>query len=360
MSAENWLIYGANGYTGELIAREAARRGLKPILAGRNRAAVEALAAELGLEPRSFGLDEPKAIEEGLRGCAVVAHCAGPFSQTAQPLISACLVTHTHYLDITGEIAVFEAAAGYDALARLSNVMLLPGAGFDVVPTDCLAAQLKAQLPTATHLTLAFRGLGRSSRGTTLTALEGMSTGGMVRRDGKLITVPMAWKTRRIDFGDGRSPLTMATVPWGDVSTAYYTTGIPNIEVYMAFKPWPRRALKASRYVSWLLRSTPMQAYLRGQIKRLPRGATPEERARSSSTVWGEVRDQAGHRVTACIKTPDGYTLTVRTALAIVEQVLGGPQSGPQSGHHPIGFQTPARAFGAEFIFSIEGVTRIH
>jgi short subunit dehydrogenase-like uncharacterized protein len=345
------MIYGANGYTGELIAREAAQRGLKPILAGRKRAEVEALAVELGFESRIFSLDDPKAIEIGLKDCAVVLHCAGPFSHTAQPMIDACLLTHTHYLDITGEIAVFEIAATYDAVAKLANVMLLPGVGFDVVPTDCLAAHLKSQLPTATHLALAFRGLGTMSRGTTLTGLEGMSTGGMVRRDGKLIPVPTAWKTRYIDLGNGRGPTATVTVPWADVSTAYYTTGIPNIEVYMAFKPWGRRFIKLSRYFRWLLGSTLMQSYFRSQVKLMSPGPTAEQRARSTSYVWGEVRDDDGHTVTGRLTTPDGYTLTVLTALAIVEQTLGG--------HHPIGFQTPAQAYGSDLIFTIPGVTRL-
>jgi short subunit dehydrogenase-like uncharacterized protein len=351
MSAPAWLIYGANGYTGELIAREAARRDRKPILAGRNRAAVEPLAAELGLDYRIFTLDDPKAIEAGLSDCALVLHCAGPFSHTAKPVIEACLLTQTHYLDITGEIAVFEMAATYDAVAKMADIMLLPGVGFDVVPTDCLAAELKTRLPSATHLTLAFRGLGRTSRGTTLTALEGMSAGGMIRRDGKLIPVPMVWKTKPIDFGDGRGPVTTITVPWGDVSTAYYTTGIPNIEVYATFKPWFRRLARLSRYFSWLIGSAPMQRFLTSQIKAMPRGATAEQRSRSKSYVWGEVRVDAGQVVTARFKAPDGYTLTVLTALAIVEKTLNG--------HAPIGFQTPAKAYGSELIFTIPGVTRL-
>jgi short subunit dehydrogenase-like uncharacterized protein len=229
--------------------------------------------------------------------------------------------------------------------------MLLPGVGFDVVPTDCLAAELKTRLPSATHLTLAFRGLGAMSRGTILTGLEGMATGGTVRRDGKLIPVPTAWKTRLIDFGNGRGPITTITLPWGDVSTAYYTTGIPNIEVYMTFTPWSRRFLKLSRYFSSLLGSAPIQSYFRWQVKLMPRGATAEQRARSTSYIWGEVRDDAGQTVSARFKAPDGYTLTVLTALTIVERAL--------SGHSPIGFQTPARAYGADLIFTIPGVTRL-
>jgi short subunit dehydrogenase-like uncharacterized protein len=266
-------------------------------------------------------------------------------------MIDACLLTHTHYLDITGEIAVFELAATYDGVAKMAGIMLLSGVGFDVVPTDCLAAELKSQLPSATHLTLAFRGLGIMSRGTTLTGLEGMATGGTVRRNGKLIPVPTAWKTRHIDFGNGRGPVATITIPWGDVSTAYYTTGIPNIEVYMAFKPWSRRLIKLSRYFSSLLGSALVQSYFKSQVKLMPRGATAEQRARSTSYIWGEVRDDSGRVITARMTTPDGYTLTVLTALAIVERVLGG--------HHPVGFQTPAKAYGSELIFTITGVTRL-
>jgi short subunit dehydrogenase-like uncharacterized protein len=349
LTSNTWLIYGANGYTGELIAREAVQRGLCPILAGRNREAVTTLATSLGLESRVFGLDDLKEIEAGLKDCAVVLHCAGPFSRTAKPMIEACLHARTHYLDITGEIAVFELAATYDAVAKLANIMLLPGVGFDVVPTDCLAAHLKSQMPTATHLTLAFRGLGRTSRGTTLTALESIATGGMIRREGRLLPVPAVWKTRRIDFGNGRGPIKTTTIPWGDVSTAYYSTAIPNIEVYIALKPKLILLLKIGRYLKWLVQSAPVQKFLATQINALPPGPTPEQRSRSISYVWGEVRDDAGQAVTARFKAPDGYTLTVQTALAVVDQALGG--------HAPIGFQTPAKAFGPQLMFDMPAVT---
>ena len=349
MPNSDWLIYGANGYTGELIAREAVQRGLHPILAGRNREAITTLATSLGLESRSFRLDDPQAIEAGLKDCAVVLHCAGPFSRTAKPMIEACLHTHTHYLDITGEIAVFELAATFDAVAKLASIMVLPGVGFDVVPTDCLAAHLKSLLPTATHLTLAFRGLGRTSRGTTLTALEGIATAGMIRREGRLLPVPGAWKTRRVDFGNGRGPISTVTIPWGDIATAYYSTGIPNIETYIALKPKLIFLLKVGRYLSWVIKWAPVQNFLAAQIRAMPPGPTSEQRARSTSFVWGEVRDDADQIVTARFKAPDGYTLTVHTALAIVEKALGG--------HHPIGFQTPAKAYGAQLVFDLPGVT---
>jgi short subunit dehydrogenase-like uncharacterized protein len=209
------LLYGSYGYTGELIAKEAVARGLKPVLAGRDQARLVAQAEALGLDCRAFALDEPRVIERALEDVPVVLHCAGPFSRTSKPIVDACLRTGTHYLDITGEIAVFEAVARRGAEAEAAGVMLLPGAGFDVVPSDCLAAYLGAQLPTASHLALAFQGVGsRMSRGTAATMLEGLHLGGAVRENGKIVRVPAAYKVREIDFG--RGPTTAVTIPWGD------------------------------------------------------------------------------------------------------------------------------------------------
>lgn len=166
-------------------------------------------------------------------------------------MVESCLRTRTHYLDITGEIAVFEALAAQDGEAKAAGIMLLPGAGFDVVPSDCLAAHLKARLPSATRLILGLRGLGRTSRGTATTVVENIHRGGLVRHNGVLTPVPAAWKTRQIDLGRGL--VTAVLVPWGDVSTAYYSTGIPNIEVYMALPTLLRRLMVLSRYLGWLL-----------------------------------------------------------------------------------------------------------
>jgi short subunit dehydrogenase-like uncharacterized protein len=220
-----WMIYGANGYTGELIAREAARRGLKPILAGRSPGKIAPLANELGLEARVFDLGDVAQTAAALEGVSLVLHCAGPFSATSAPMIAACLRARAHYLDITGEISVFEHAMEQDAMARAAGIVVCPGVGFDVIPTDCLAATLKAALPDATHLALGFDSRSGFSPGTAKTSVEGLAQGGKIRRDGKIVAVSLAYKTRRIDFGNGEK-LAM-TIPWGDVSTAFHTTGIP-------------------------------------------------------------------------------------------------------------------------------------
>ena len=342
------LIYGANGYTGALTARTAAARGERPVLAGRNRAEVEALAAELGLEARVFGLDDPRAIDEGLAGIAVVLHCAGPFSRTSKPMADACLRGRVHYLDITGEAVVFESLAARDAEARAAGVMLLPGSGFDVVPSDCLAAHLKRRLPTATRLSLGFQPLGRVSRGTATTMAENFPRGGLVRRGGILTPVPAAWKTRVIDFG--RGPVTAMTIPWGDVATAWYSTGIPDVEVYLAAPAGLRVAARLSRHLRPLLASRPVQRFLKARIRSGSPGPTDEERARGKALLWGEVEDPAGKRAVSRMKTPDGYALTALTGLLIAGRALAGDA--------PPGFQTPAKAYGPDLVLAVEGVTR--
>ena len=259
-----FLIYGANGYTGSLIAREAVARGMRPILAGRNPQALEMLSRELGLEHRVFTLEDVEAVAQGIHSVQAVLHCAGPFAHTSRAIADACLRAKVHYLDITGEIAVFEALAARDVEAKAAGVMLLPGAGFDVVPSDCLAAHLKRRLPTATHLALGMQSLTQVSRHGDNHGRE-HPPGGMVRLNSVLKRVTAAWKTRKIDFGTG--PVKAITIPWGDVSTAYYSTAIPNIEFYLA-APWKLRlAARASRFLGWLLGSSSVQAFLKSRIR---------------------------------------------------------------------------------------------
>ncbi len=343
-----YLIYGATGYTGALTARLAALRGDKPILAGRSEGPVRALAESLGLEHRTFGLDDPGALDRGLEGVEVVLHCAGPFSRTSRPMVEACLRTRTHYLDITGEALVFEALHARDAEARAASVMLLPGAGFDVVPSDCLAAHLKRRLPGARRLALGFQLVGRVSRGTATTMLENVGRGGLVRRGGVLTPVPAAWKSRLIAFG--RGPWKAMTIPWGDVATAFHSTGIPDIEVYMAAPFAVRAGSWATRFLGPLLATEPAQALLKKRIRSGSPGPTDEERARGKGLLWGEAVDDAGRVVTTRLTTPEGYTLTALTSLLIVSKVLAG--------RAPVGFQTPATAYGPDLILEIEGVVR--
>jgi short subunit dehydrogenase-like uncharacterized protein len=343
-----FLLYGATGYTGELTARTAIDLGMRPILAGRNREKVERLAGELGLPWRAFGLDDGPALRSALRDVPVVLHCAGPFSVTYPPMVEACLDSKTHYLDITGEMAELAALAGRDAEARAEGVMLLPSAGYDVVPTDCLAVHTARRLPTATHLALAFTSAGGWSRGTMISTIDIAGGLGMIRKDGVLTPVPAAYRSRDVDFGHGT--VHCVTIPWGDVATAYHSTGIPNIETYMALSAVLEPVFRGVDALGPLMSSSAGQRILKGLVGLLPEGPSPEARAKGYALLWAEVRDDAGNCAVSRMRTPHAYTLTALTSLEIVRRVLAGDV-------HP-GYQTPAKAYGPDLIMEIGGVKR--
>ncbi|MCI5084219.1 MAG: saccharopine dehydrogenase NADP-binding domain-containing protein [Saprospiraceae bacterium] len=343
-----FLLYGANGYTGKIIAEMAAEFGLKPTLAGRTESKVKPIAEELGFDYKIFSLDDQAATAAALEPFKVVLHAAGPFKYTAKPMMEACVATKTHYVDITGEIAIFEMAARFDKAAKAAGIMILPGGGFDVVPTDGMASFLKKELPDATHLQLAFASVGGGvSHGTASTMAEHLGEGGAIRKDGKITKVPMGHKAMTVPFW-GKDLFTM-TIPWGDVSTAYYSTGIPNIEVFTGVKPKSYKMIKWQKYFNWLLKTSLVRNYVKNQIKKKPAGPSQERRAKSQSLVWGKVWNDKGEEKTGRMITPEGYTLTAITSLKIVQKVLNGEA--------PVGFQTPSNAYG-DLIMEVDGVQR--
>ncbi|HOP21531.1 MAG TPA: saccharopine dehydrogenase NADP-binding domain-containing protein [Gammaproteobacteria bacterium] len=321
----NWMIYGANGYSGELIARKAIENGLQPTIAGRNEQAIMALAKQLNLSFKVFDLDDVDKISENLSDMDLVLHCAGPFSQTSAPMIQACLKSKTHYLDITGEVSVFEHAKSLDNKANKNGIVVCPGVGFDVIPTDCLASQLKELMPDATHLTLGFDSRSGLSAGTAKTSVEGLGNGGKVRKDGKLQKVPLAFKTRKIDFGNGEK-LAM-TIPWGDISTAYTSTGIPNIEVYIPSSPKLVKTLRRLNWIRFLLKTKFVQNILKKKAGKV-KGPSNEQRELLKTYLWGEVQNAKGEIKQLRMVTDNGYKLTVNGSLKMVEYTLNSNKSG--------------------------------
>ena len=334
------LIYGANGYTGQLIVEECVRRGLTPIVAGRRAETLQPMATAHGLEMRVAGLDDQTALRDALRGVHVVLHVAGPFFRTSAPMVQASLAVGAHYLDITGEIAVFEACRARHTDAVKAGVVAMPGVGFDVVPTDCLAARLAAELPDATLLELAFTGGGGLSRGTLKTMLLGAGEGGAIRQDGRITRVPGAWKTQRIPFRDRERHA--VTIPWGDVSTAHWSTGIPNIHTYLAMPPNAVRSMALMRVIAPILSVPVLRRFIEAQIDARVHGPSAAVRASARMHVWGRVTDPGGRTVSGTAETPEGYKLT---AVAAVESAIRVLAQAPPAGYH-----TPSSAFGAGFL----------
>jgi short subunit dehydrogenase-like uncharacterized protein len=346
------MLYGANGYTGLRIARKAKAQGLRPVLAGRTAATIKALADELGLPWVAFDLGDAAAARAALQGIAVVAHCAGPYSVTSAPMLDACIAAGAHYVDIAGEIDVMVASHARDAEARAAGIAICPGAGFDIIPTDCVAATLKQALPDATHLTLGYTGLDDLSPGTMKTALEGIGKStSRVRQDSMLIDVPYGSRTRTLDFGNGKGPVAAFNVPWADVATAYFSTGIPNIEVYVPPTSGVARSVSMLKPFAPLLRFPPLVALLKRLVAVTVKG--PKESVFENETCYfyGAVRNAKGELRQARLSTPNAYRLTVDGVLMTVRHLLAHPESN--------GFRTPSALMGANCVEQLPGVSAI-
>jgi short subunit dehydrogenase-like uncharacterized protein len=348
---DQWMIYGSNGYTGRLIAVEAKRRGLKPVLAGRSADPIQTLAVELGLPVKIFDLNDVAALNAALSDIAIVANCAGPFTATSGPMIDASLKNRIHYLDITGEIEVFLAAQRRDADAKSAGVVVCPGVGFDVIPTDCIAAVLKEALPDATHLTLAFDAGGSVSPGTARTMADSLRLGrrsGRVRRNGLIEEVPLAHSWRRVDFDGGSAPA--IAIAWGDIATAWFSTGIPNIETYAKV---PFAIAAAGPALNWLrpLFASALGQQLLHQLAKRSRGPNEQELRTGRCRLWGEVRNAAGERRTARLETANGYWLTVNGTLMAVQYLLKNASPG--------GYYTPSMLMGSRCVEQLPGSSSI-
>ncbi len=352
MRAYPIIIYGSYGYTGKLITAVCKEKGISILLAGRNEEALNAQAIETNYPVEVVDINNSTSLTELLAKGQLVIHCAGPFQFTAKQMVEACLKTGTHYLDITGEYQVFEMLAQHDAQAKAAKILVMPGVGFDVVPSDCLAVYLKSKLPSATHLQLAFTGLrGGFSRGTAKTSIEGLGNGSTIREHGKLLSIPTASRVKTINFGTFTSMA--CCIPWGDISTAYRSSGIPNIEVYMGMPPKMISLLKWSTYIQGLFRLKVVKNFLKRQMEKRSAGPSEEKRKNSRSFLWGKVWDGAGNKAEARIETVDGYSLTALTSVLIAEKILEQGQA-VECGYH-----TPAQYFGADLVLEIKTTTRV-
>jgi short subunit dehydrogenase-like uncharacterized protein len=349
MMKEGLLIYGCYGYTGKLISEHAVKSGLKPTLAGRDEKRVIELAEKLQLPYVCFDLNEVDVVAEKLSPFKVVIHCAGPFIHTSRIMVDACIKAKTHYLDITGEYQVFEEIYKKDFKAENAGILLMPGVGFDVVPSDCLAFYLKQQYPMADTLELAlYQKGGRLSHGTAITIAENLGESCMIRKDGVLKAVPNGELTRKVVFET--DPVVTVAIAWGDIVSAFRSTKIPNITVYNAVPPKLIKKMKQSNRWGFIFRWRWVKNLIIRGIKKRPAGPTEQERETAKTYIWGRVTNSLGLKKTAILKLPEGYTLTYLTAVRIAQLVLDGKV--------PVGAKTPAQVFGADFILQFEGVKR--
>ena len=344
------IVYGSYGYTGKLIVQECKRKNLDIILAGRNRESLQRQHEQTGFPFEVLDVHDTPALKNLLLKGSLVIHCGGPFRYTAKAMADACLETRVHYTDITGEWQVLEMLAGYDEKAKQAGIMIMPSTGFDVVPSDCLALHLKNRLPSATHLQLAFTmSKGGLSRGTSKSMTEGLGYGGKIRVNGELTSIPLGKKYMEVDFGAFKT--SALNIPWGDISTAWRSTGIPNIEVYAGATDKMITNAKRSNYFNWLLRQRWVKDFMLKQIDKKPAGPSDEKRESGRSYLWGKVWDGSGKTCTSLLETPSGYALTALTAVLVAEKILAG--------NFKTGYQTPAMMYGEGLILEVPTTKRV-
>lgn len=343
------VVYGSYGYTGSLIVKLCRQKNIQVMLAGRNKESLRKQSEESGYPNQVVESSDMVGLKKLLGPAALVIHCGGPFRHTASFMSEACIATKTHYTDITGEYQVFESMAALDAQAKNAGIMIMPGTGFDVVPSDCLAAHLKKRLPSATHLQLGFMmSEGGSSRGTKKSVTEGLGHPGFIRKDGQLTPIALGEKVMEINFGTFKS--NTLNIPWGDISTAWRSTEIPNIEVYMGATDSMIRNAKRSKYFGWILRQSWLKNYLLRKIDQGKAGPSEQRREKSRSFLWGKVWDGSGKECVSRLEAPNGYALTAQTSVLIAEKIL--------QGNFKTGYQTPAMAYGADLILEIPTTKR--
>lgn len=345
-----WMIYGAYGFSGVLLAEEAVRRGHRPVLAGRSADKLAPLAARLGLDHVAFALDDLRGVTKALESVELVLNAAGPFVHTAAPMLKACTLVGVNYLDITGEYTVLENTFTFDEAARRQQVALISGVGFDVVPSDCLAVYVAGQVPGAQRLDIGIATEHtRMTRGTAQSGVQLLATGGVVRRGGQLTPYTIGTGARSIPYPHGDQP--SLPIPWGDLATAYRSTGIPNITVYAVVpRPVSLLARAAGPLIETLIGMPPVQALANSIVNIIMRGPDEAMQQGGKAYVWAQAADEAGNTAQAWLETVEPYRFTALAGVRCVEQVLDT---------RPAGALTPAQAFGADFVLQIEGTRRV-
>lgn len=336
------LIYGAYGYTGELVVAEAVRRGLRPVLSGRRSQQVTALANRHDLPARPFALSDPAAVAARLDDIDTVLHCAGPYSQTFEVMVQACLASGTNYLDLTGEIDVFTAIYAHHGDAVAAGVALIPGVGFDIVPTDNLVARLVRMVPDSIGADVAVISRGGFSRGTLRTAVAGIAEGNRIRANSAITLVPHAHRVVTPDLGKPE-PVLVATTPLGDVASVHHGYGLAEVATFTKI-PFPRATRRVGHHLQLALGTRAGQRVANKIIDHIP---VPGDatRDRTRSTAWANVYRADGSGLALAVDVANTYTFT---AASMVHAAVMLHHSGARPGAF-----TPATVLGTDFLESI-------
>ncbi|MDB3922998.1 saccharopine dehydrogenase NADP-binding domain-containing protein [Luminiphilus sp.] len=324
---KTFLFLGAQGYSGQLIYD-----GIK----GRSNIVAPTLSRGQPLAEQLVGYAPL------LKPGDLVLNCLGPFQSSYLSVIEFCLAHGLHYFDINAQWQVFEAIRQLGPQAERAQCMLLPGIGFDVVASDCLIGHVGRRCSDISRLQIGISGLELISRGSAKTLTELIGEPLRIRRRGRIVAEPRILESQ-FDFGAGERRA--LGVSWGDISTAWHSSAVPNIEVFFEATPALAGAVFANRTFGWLASDSRISQAAQGLVKRLPAGPGEDVRTQKSATVVVRAVTHSGQQVESRLNTREAYSFTADAAAAVLEHFA----------HHAAlpGFQTPFTALGADFVLGL-------
>ncbi|KAI8951840.1 Saccharopine dehydrogenase-domain-containing protein [Xylaria longipes] len=319
------MIYGATGYTGRIACQHAKSLDLQFVLGGRSQGKLAELAAQLTAPYMVFSVDNPDDIALALKDIKVLLNCAGPFGETAGPLMATCIEKGVHYLDFSAELYSYQLAGKLDEKARRSGVMLLPGCGGSVSMLGCLVLHALRSEEQAVSIDVALYVTGPMSRGSAISAAASLSPDCLQRRDGTLVQQDVN-STKQFDFDDGHGPVACFPVTLPDLITIWKSTGVSNIRTFVR---------------------TSAGSFPTTDLAALPDGPTAEQRKANPYHASVIITKQDNDTRRAVLHTVNGYTFTGIASVEAAKRVFAGEVKG--------GFQTPAEVFGKGFVESVTG-----
>ena len=314
------VLFGATGYTGRLTAEAMAAAGARPVLAGRDRARLEALAGRLGgLEVAEADTARPDSVR-GLVGRGdVLVSTVGPFLTRGEPAVRAAVEAGAAYLDATGEPPFLRRV--FEELGPLAagRCGLVPAFGYDFVPGNLAGALALAESPAATRVTIGYfvTGGGGFSSGTLASGAGMLLEPGFAWRDGRLRRERTARRVRSFPIG-GREWLAVSYGGSEHYALPRVAPGLRQVEVYLGWFGRRSRAVQAFSAVGAPLARLPgagaLARAVTGPLARQT-GRGPDEAARrgGGSLVVAVAADDGGRELaTVRLHGPDPYTLTAR------------------------------------------------
>jgi len=230
-------VYGAYGHTGRFVLAELLRRGFVPVACGRDAARLHELAAATGVEVRVASTDDPAALDAAFAGTAAILHCAGPFLDTAKPVVDAALRARIHYLDVAAEQRAVADTLARDGEAKAAGITVVPAMAFYGGLADLLTS---AALDSATDadtvdIAVALDGW-HPTRGTRITGERNHYPRTYIGH-GRRCAVPAPAPVRETDFPAPFGRLETVLLPLSEAVVVPHHIACRNLHSWMNLTP---------------------------------------------------------------------------------------------------------------------------